>query len=60
MVLAMSVRDGILLGGLVLHEDVTLSTLIGTLLVIGGIALVNSRFGTRPLFSRGTEALRRT
>jgi len=51
---------GILLGGLVLHEDVTLSTLIGTLLVIGGIALVNSRFGTRPLFSRETEALRRT
>src|SRR5439155_2637683 len=50
----------ILIGGLVLHEDVTVSTLIGSLLVIGGIALVNSRFGTRPLFSRETEALRRT
>jgi drug/metabolite transporter (DMT)-like permease len=51
---------GIGLGALVLHEDVTASTLIGTVLVIGGIALVNSRFGTRPLFSRGPEALRRT
>src|SRR3954467_6832969 len=50
---------GIALGALVLAEHVTLSTLIGTLLVIGGIALVNSRFGTRPLFSRETEALRR-
>jgi drug/metabolite transporter (DMT)-like permease len=51
---------GIGLGALVLHEDVTASTLIGTILVIGGIALVNSRFGTRPLFSRETEALPRT
>ncbi len=44
---------GILLGALVLNEAVTVSTLIGTVLVIGGIALVNARFGTRPLFSRG-------
>ena len=51
---------GIGLGPLILHEDVTAGTLIGTVLVIGGIALVNSRFGTRPLFSRGPEALRRT
>lgn len=51
---------GIALGAVVLNENVTLSTLIGTILVIGGIALVNSRFGTRPLFSRETEALRRT
>ncbi len=51
---------GIGLGALVLHENVSISTLIGTVLVIGGIALVNSRFGTRPLFSRGPEALRRT
>ena len=51
---------GIGLGALVLHEDVTVSTLIGTVLVIGGIALVNSRFGTRPLFNRGPEALPRT
>jgi drug/metabolite transporter (DMT)-like permease len=51
---------GIGLGALVLHEAVTISTLIGAVLVIGGIALVNSRFGARPLFSRGPEALRRT
>jgi drug/metabolite transporter (DMT)-like permease len=51
---------GIGLGALVLHENVSVSTVIGTVLVIGGIALVNSRFGTRPLFSRGPEALRRT
>ena len=43
---------GIALGALVLQEAVSISTLIGTVLVIGGIALVNSRFGTRPLFSR--------
>jgi drug/metabolite transporter (DMT)-like permease len=41
---------GILLGALVLSEAVSLSTLIGTVLVIGGIALVNSRYGSRPLF----------
>jgi drug/metabolite transporter (DMT)-like permease len=40
----------------VLQEAVSLSTLIGTVLVIGGIALVNSRFGTRPLFSRDAAA----
>ncbi len=44
---------GIGLGAVILHEVVTASTVIGTILVIGGIALVNSRFGTRPLFSRG-------
>jgi drug/metabolite transporter (DMT)-like permease len=49
---------GIALGALVLQEQVTLSTLIGTILVIGGIALVNSRYGTRPLFSRGAAAAR--
>jgi drug/metabolite transporter (DMT)-like permease len=43
---------GIGLGALVLHEVVAINTLIGTILVIGGIALVNSRFGTRPLFVR--------
>lgn len=41
---------GIGLGALVLSEPVSASTLIGTVLVIGGIALVNSRYGTRPLF----------
>ena len=44
---------GIGLGAVVLHETVTINTVVGTLLVIGGIALVNSRFGTRPLFARG-------
>jgi drug/metabolite transporter (DMT)-like permease len=44
---------GIALGALVLNEPIAPSTLVGTVLVIGGIALVNSRYGTRPLFSRG-------
>jgi drug/metabolite transporter (DMT)-like permease len=44
---------GIALGALVLSEPIAPSTLLGTILVIGGIALVNSRYGTRPLFSRG-------
>jgi drug/metabolite transporter (DMT)-like permease len=43
---------GIALGALVLNEQVTWSTLIGTALVIGGIALVNSRYGTRPVFAQ--------
>jgi drug/metabolite transporter (DMT)-like permease len=47
---------GIALGALVLQEAVSISTLIGTILVIGGIALVNSRFGTRPLFARAEPA----
>jgi drug/metabolite transporter (DMT)-like permease len=43
---------GIALGALVLHEPIAITTLVGTALIIGGIALVNSRYGTRPLFSR--------
>jgi drug/metabolite transporter (DMT)-like permease len=43
---------GIALGALVLQEPVSVSTLVGTALIIGGIALVNSRYGTRPLFAR--------
>ena len=46
---------GIGLGALVLSEPVSASTLIGTVLVIGGIALVNARWGSRPLFRQGTE-----
>ena len=42
---------GILLGAIVLSEPIAASTLIGTALVIGGIALVNSRYGTRPIFA---------
>ena len=45
---------GIGLGAVVLSEPILLSTIIGTVLVIGGIALVNSRYGTRPLFRQGT------
>ncbi|MBA2720197.1 MAG: DMT family transporter [Chloroflexi bacterium] len=51
---------GIGLGALVLREPITISTLLGTILVIGGIALVNARWGNRPLISRGTPAAEAT
>jgi drug/metabolite transporter (DMT)-like permease len=44
---------GIALGAAVLSEPVDARLLIGTALVIGGIALVNARYGSRPLFRRG-------
>ena len=47
---------GIALGALVLSEPIAASTLLGTVLVIAGIALVNSRYGTRPLFARRAAA----
>ncbi len=47
---------GIVLGALVLSEPIAESTLLGAALVIGGIALVNAPFGTRPLFARGGVA----
>jgi drug/metabolite transporter (DMT)-like permease len=40
---------GIALGGLVLNEPIDIRLLLGTALVIGGVALVNSRFGARPI-----------
>ena len=43
---------GIILGALVLNEAVDARLLIGTALVIGGIFLVNSRYGARPLMAR--------
>jgi drug/metabolite transporter (DMT)-like permease len=43
---------GIVLGALVLNEPIDARLLLGTALVIGGIALVNARFGSRPLFGR--------
>jgi drug/metabolite transporter (DMT)-like permease len=46
---------GIALGAFVLHEPIAVSTLIGTALIIGGIALVNSRYGTRTLWERRAE-----
>ncbi len=43
---------GITLGALVLSEPIDARLLIGTALVIGGVALVNSKYGSRPLFER--------
>ena len=43
---------GIVLGFLVLHESIDVRLLIGTGLVVGGVALVNSRYGRRRLFGR--------
>lgn len=43
---------GIALGALVLREAIDAGLLIGTALIVGGIGVVNSRFGTTPLFSR--------
>jgi drug/metabolite transporter (DMT)-like permease len=43
---------GIVLGFLVLNEPVDVRLLVGTGLVVGGVALVNSRFGRRRLFGR--------
>jgi drug/metabolite transporter (DMT)-like permease len=43
---------GIALGAIVLGEPISISTLVGTVLIIAGIALVNARIGTRVLFVR--------
>ena len=43
---------GIALGAIVLREPLDADLLIGTGLIIAGVALVNSRYGTRPLFAR--------
>jgi drug/metabolite transporter (DMT)-like permease len=48
---------GIALGALVLNEQVDLRLLVGTALVIGGVALVNSKYGARPLFERGSASV---
>ena len=47
---------GIVLGFLVLDERVDGRVLIGTALVVGGVALANSRFGQRRLFGRRAAA----
>jgi drug/metabolite transporter (DMT)-like permease len=47
---------GIVLGFLVLNEAVDARIILGTGLVIGGVALVNSRFGQRRLFGRARIA----
>ncbi len=43
---------GIVLGVLVLGESIEPREILGTILIIGGIALVNSRFGARRLVGR--------
>jgi drug/metabolite transporter (DMT)-like permease len=43
---------GIVLGYLVLQEPIDARLLVGTALVIAGVALVNSRFGQRRVFGR--------
>ena len=43
---------GIALGALVLSEPIDARLLVGTALVIGGVALVNSKYGAKPLFQR--------
>jgi drug/metabolite transporter (DMT)-like permease len=48
---------GIILGVLVLQEDLSPPMLVGTALVIGGIALANSRYGQRRLVGRRAEAV---
>src|SRR5918997_1748274 len=45
---------GIALGAFV-GEEITVSRLVGTALIIGGVALVNSRYGARPLFAGRAE-----
>jgi drug/metabolite transporter (DMT)-like permease len=49
---------GIVLGVLVANEAIDLRIVAGTLLVIGGIALVNSRIGRRELFVRSARTER--
>jgi drug/metabolite transporter (DMT)-like permease len=47
---------GIVLGYAVLGETVDARILLGTALVIGGVALVNSRYGRRRLYGRSLSA----
>jgi drug/metabolite transporter (DMT)-like permease len=47
---------GIALGALIRAEPISWTTLVGTALIIGGIALVNARVGTRAIFTRGGAA----
>ena len=48
---------GIVLGAAVLGEAIDARLLIGTALVIGGIALVNARWGSEPLTGRARSTL---
>jgi len=44
---------GIVTGALMFGETVDTQVAIGTILILGGIALVNSRYGQRRIFGRG-------
>lgn len=46
---------GILLGVLVLNEIIDVQTLVGTAMVIGGIALANAPFGRRVIYGRARK-----
>lgn len=48
---------GILLGALVLQETIDARMIVGTALVIVGVALVNSRFGRQLVFRRGSTSV---
>ncbi|MEA2621429.1 MAG: hypothetical protein QOH61_339 [Chloroflexota bacterium] len=45
---------GIILGVAVLSEQLHLAEILGTVLIIGGLLLANSRFGQRRLYGRAT------
>jgi drug/metabolite transporter (DMT)-like permease len=48
---------GIVLGVAVLQEHVDGRVLLGTVLIVGGVALVNARIGARRLFGRSAAAV---
>jgi drug/metabolite transporter (DMT)-like permease len=50
---------GIVLGFLVLHEPIDGRMIFGTALIIGGVALVNSRYGRQLVFERGRPSVAR-
>ena len=48
---------GIIAGAIVFNETVDGRVAAGTALVIGGVALVNSRYGQRRLFGRASAGV---
>ena len=51
---------GLISGALMFGESVTAQVLIGTALILGGIALVNARYGERRLFGRTAPVAAKT
>jgi drug/metabolite transporter (DMT)-like permease len=47
---------GLISGALMFGETIDLPVLIGTALILGGVALVNSKYGARQLFGRAAPA----